>query len=108
MRVYKTFAHDGTQHPFLGHHTLSSPASFYDQPYTTMTPLMTLNLVLVALFSTLFSLAAAIPVSLETRDVFVPPILYPHAGTVWKAGSHHNVTWCVPLSADLPSTNPCV
>ncbi|KAF9485511.1 hypothetical protein BDN70DRAFT_770384, partial [Pholiota conissans] len=30
---------------------------------------------------------------LESRDVFVPPITYPHAGTVWKVGEHHNVTW---------------
>lgn len=30
---------------------------------------------------------------LDTRDVFVPPITYPHAGTVWKVGQRHNVTW---------------
>ncbi|KLO03806.1 hypothetical protein SCHPADRAFT_766579 [Schizopora paradoxa] len=33
------------------------------------------------------------PLDLSARDVFVPKILYPHAGTVWKAGNHHNVTW---------------
>jgi len=27
------------------------------------------------------------------RDVFVPPILYPHAGTVWSSFQFHNVTW---------------
>ncbi|KAJ7483990.1 hypothetical protein B0H11DRAFT_1658172, partial [Mycena galericulata] len=27
------------------------------------------------------------------RDVFVPPILYPHAGTVWYSFQYHNVTW---------------
>ncbi|KAJ7211699.1 hypothetical protein GGX14DRAFT_362367 [Mycena pura] len=28
-----------------------------------------------------------------TRDVFSPPILYPHAGTVWHSFQRHNVTW---------------
>ncbi|KAJ6538380.1 hypothetical protein DFH09DRAFT_833421, partial [Mycena vulgaris] len=28
-----------------------------------------------------------------SRDVFVPPILYPHAGTVWTSFQRHNVTW---------------
>lgn len=41
--------------------------------------------------ATLVSLVAAAP--LAKRDVYVPPILYPHAGTVWKVGNHHNVTW---------------
>ncbi|EIN12651.1 hypothetical protein PUNSTDRAFT_49940 [Punctularia strigosozonata HHB-11173 SS5] len=51
---------------------------------------------MLALFVSLFaSLAAALPVSLEPRDVYVPPVLYPHAGTVWKVGAHHNVTWDV-------------
>jgi hypothetical protein len=49
---------------------------------------------MLAIFASLFiALAAAVPVSLNTRDVFVPPVLFPHAGTVWKIGSHHNVTW---------------
>ncbi|KIP03156.1 hypothetical protein PHLGIDRAFT_95126 [Phlebiopsis gigantea 11061_1 CR5-6] len=29
----------------------------------------------------------------EARDVYVPPVLYPHAGTVWFSGQKHNVTW---------------
>ncbi|KAI0636381.1 hypothetical protein C8Q77DRAFT_1092437 [Trametes polyzona] len=37
--------------------------------------------------------AAALAASLEKRDVFVPPVLYPHAGTVWTVGQRHNVTW---------------
>ncbi|OCH88477.1 hypothetical protein OBBRIDRAFT_780108 [Obba rivulosa] len=40
----------------------------------------------------LFALAAAAPV-IQIRDVFVPPVTYPHAGTVWYVGQHHNVTW---------------
>ena len=34
--------------------------------------------------------AVTVPKPLE---VFDPPILYPHAGTVWYAGQYHNVTW---------------
>ncbi|KAI0062229.1 hypothetical protein BV25DRAFT_660585 [Artomyces pyxidatus] len=46
------------------------------------------------LAATLFSLAAASPLAvLQKRDVYVPPVLYPHAGTVWKVGEQHNVTW---------------
>jgi len=37
------------------------------------------------------ALGAALP--LEPRDVFVPPITYPHSGTVWYTGQRHNVTW---------------
>jgi hypothetical protein len=48
-------------------------------------------------FSALMSaaaLVAATPLALhEKRDVFVPPVLYPHAGTVWFVGQTHNVTW---------------
>ncbi|KAG6844711.1 hypothetical protein H0H87_004434 [Tephrocybe sp. NHM501043] len=39
----------------------------------------------------LLSLVASAPI--DARDVYVPPVLYPRAGTVWKAGSTHNVTW---------------
>ncbi|KAI1791750.1 hypothetical protein LXA43DRAFT_1010342 [Ganoderma leucocontextum] len=31
----------------------------------------------------------------EKRDVYVPPVLYPHNGTVWTIGQRHNVTWYV-------------
>ncbi|KAF8145737.1 hypothetical protein K438DRAFT_1629583 [Mycena galopus ATCC 62051] len=31
--------------------------------------------------------------TLETRDVYTPPVTYPHAGTVWIVGQTHNVTW---------------
>ncbi|KAI0647624.1 hypothetical protein C8Q79DRAFT_960456 [Trametes meyenii] len=43
-----------------------------------------------------FQIAAAAPLAeLEKRDVYVPPVLYPHAGTVWYKGQTHNVTWDV-------------
>ncbi|RPD59926.1 hypothetical protein L227DRAFT_593704 [Lentinus tigrinus ALCF2SS1-6] len=31
----------------------------------------------------------------DRKDVFDPPVLYPHAGTVWYKGQRHNVTWDV-------------
>ncbi|KAI0667611.1 hypothetical protein C8Q78DRAFT_981562 [Trametes maxima] len=42
-------------------------------------------------FLSLFALVSALP--LAVRDVFVPPVTYPHTGTEWKVGQHHNVTW---------------
>ncbi|KAF8888046.1 hypothetical protein BD779DRAFT_475144 [Infundibulicybe gibba] len=39
------------------------------------------------------SLANASPTVQEPRDVFTPPVLYPHAGTVWFVGQRQNVTW---------------
>ncbi|TBU35383.1 hypothetical protein BD311DRAFT_743895 [Dichomitus squalens] len=41
-------------------------------------------------------LGAALPAAeLQKRDVFTPPVLYPHNGTVWTIGQRHNVTWDV-------------
>lgn len=53
-----------------------------------------LTLFLAAFVSALFAAAGASPMALGARDVFDPPVLYPHAGTVWTVGQHHNVTWC--------------
>jgi len=39
----------------------------------------------------MLGVSSAVP--LDTRDVFVRPILYPHAGTVWTVGHYRNVTW---------------
>ncbi|KAI0771066.1 hypothetical protein BD413DRAFT_679037 [Trametes elegans] len=51
---------------------------------------------LLAFFALFSQLAAALPVAeLEKRDVYVPPVLYPHSGTVWYKGQTHNVTWDV-------------
>ncbi|KAF9054632.1 hypothetical protein BJ165DRAFT_1440194, partial [Panaeolus papilionaceus] len=50
--------------------------------------------------------ATALPVAdLNLRDVFVPPILTPTAGTVWTAGQRVTVTWDL---TDVPTqiTNP--
>ena len=57
-----------------------------------LTQLVCFFTLLVGVFAAPGSLEA-----LEKRDVFVPPVLYPHAGTVWTKGQRHNVTWCVHL-----------
>lgn len=50
---------------------------------------------LVSLFLVSASSAVALPIHAEVRDVFVPPILYPRAGTVWKVGEKHRISWFV-------------
>ncbi|OCH93447.1 hypothetical protein OBBRIDRAFT_749692 [Obba rivulosa] len=59
------------------------------KPTTAFT---TLCLFFVSLLGVFAQLASALPVN-GKRDVFVPPVLYPHNGTVWKKGQRHNVTW---------------
>jgi hypothetical protein len=55
---------------------------------------MQFTIIRVIFFAVLAALVAAAPTSnLENRDVFVPKVLYPHAGTVWYKGQTHNVTW---------------
>ncbi|KZP33417.1 hypothetical protein FIBSPDRAFT_847329 [Athelia psychrophila] len=54
--------------------------------------MMTPFTILFALLS-FFALALGSPITLQSRDVYVPPVTYPHAGTVWVVGQHHNVTW---------------
>ena len=44
------------------------------------------------LFGAATQLASAAP-TVESRDVWTPPILYPHNGTVWRSGDRHNITW---------------
>ncbi|KAF8961499.1 hypothetical protein BDZ97DRAFT_1905501 [Flammula alnicola] len=56
--------------------------------FTSITTFASLLLV-----SALSSVGASPITTLESRDVFVPPVTYPHAGTVWTVGQHHNVTW---------------
>ena len=46
----------------------------------------------VALFA-LFSFVDALPMTLVSRDVYVPPITAPKAGDVWPIGSTQTVTW---------------
>lgn len=48
---------------------------------------------LALFFLALVAVVSAGPIM--KRDVFVPPVTYPHQGTVWKVGSKHNVTWDV-------------
>lgn len=51
------------------------------------TPLMTL----ISFIVSFFTMVSALPVSV--RDVYVPPVTYPTAGTVWHIGQNYNVTW---------------
>jgi len=54
---------------------------------------MTFVFTLLSLFS---ALVYALPLNernVEARDVFVPPVTYPHQGTIWLAGAHYDVTW---------------
>jgi hypothetical protein len=45
---------------------------------------------------TLFAMSTYVTSApINPRDVFVPPVLYPHDGVVWKAGETHHVTWYV-------------
>ncbi|KAI5116579.1 hypothetical protein M0805_009222 [Coniferiporia weirii] len=46
-----------------------------------------------AVLASLFSLASALPVDLQRRDVWDPKVLYPHENTVWKVGYKHSVVW---------------
>jgi len=52
-----------------------------------------------ALFLLVLVNARPAAIDVEARDVYVPPVLYPHAGTVWNFGERHNVTWS---TADPP------
>ncbi|KAG5637541.1 hypothetical protein H0H81_004238, partial [Sphagnurus paluster] len=49
---------------------------------------------IAALFlSAFFAVVGAIPLSLAGRDVYVPPVTYPVAGTVWIVNQTQTVTW---------------
>jgi len=45
------------------------------------------------LFLAMTSVVNALPTALGKRDVYVPPVLYPTADTVWKVGVKHSVSW---------------
>lgn len=47
----------------------------------------------VHLLSVSFLTVLAAP--LGSRDVYVPPVLYPRQGTVWLVGEQHHVVWWV-------------
>ncbi|EDR13602.1 uncharacterized protein LACBIDRAFT_292425 [Laccaria bicolor S238N-H82] len=55
--------------------------------------LTTIIFTLCALLS--FSTAAPISAELLKRDVFVPPVISPGKGTVWKVGTEQTVKWNV-------------
>lgn len=39
--------------------------------------------------------SVAMSATLKPRDIFSPPVLDPHSGTVWTVGTKRNVTWYV-------------
>lgn len=56
---------------------------------------MFFNTFITALCITLPILQPYVGAAVLKRDVFDPPITYPTAGTVWRVGETHNVTWYV-------------
>ncbi|KAI0030258.1 hypothetical protein K488DRAFT_54580 [Vararia minispora EC-137] len=54
---------------------------------------MKLTISFTALFIACSATLSAFAAPLDKRDVWSPPVLYPHEGTVWKLGARHNVTW---------------
>lgn len=44
-------------------------------------------------FALMSLLALAMSIPVQKRDVFVPPVVYPHQGTVWYAGQQQAVVW---------------
>lgn len=65
--------------------------------FTTSISTMNLFTFFLTIFTLLgsFVVQAAPAVELERRDVFVPPVLSPKAGDVWKSGSTVEVVWDV-------------
>lgn len=56
---------------------------------------MKLTTSLLVSFLTLIASPTSLAAPIEPRDVYAPPVLYPHAGTVWTIGQRQNVTWLV-------------
>ncbi|KAG6889876.1 hypothetical protein C0995_013850 [Termitomyces sp. Mi166 len=54
---------------------------------------MMFSFVTTFILTILSLLTLVVSAPIDVRDVYVPPVLYPHAGIVWQAGSTHNVTW---------------
>ncbi|KAF5382314.1 hypothetical protein D9757_008489 [Collybiopsis confluens] len=80
----------------LNCHLRPSSSLCYTLSFTsTMMMSATKNLFAFLFFTILFTISNAVPVSLQQRDVYTPPITYPAAGTVWNKGEVHNVTWDV-------------
>ena len=65
---------------------------------------LTIITTFVYLLLTSFLTVLAIPIDLESRDVYVPPVLYPRQGTVWLVGEHHNIVWWANLFDYIDNT----
>ncbi|PPQ94692.1 hypothetical protein CVT25_009547 [Psilocybe cyanescens] len=89
--IYDSFKASRHQSPLI-HITITTSSPniliLFTMKFTSVTTLASL------LFVALSSNVSALPTNtLEQRDVFVPPILDPHAGTVWTSGQRRLVTW---------------
>ncbi|KAG6827275.1 hypothetical protein H0H92_012511 [Tricholoma furcatifolium] len=54
---------------------------------------MIIRALATVLLASLLVMTQALAIDVSRRDVFTPPVTYPHAGTVWIVQEHHNVTW---------------
>ncbi len=77
--------------PYIDDPTTSTTFPSIMSAYSTRAILVVLTL--FACLAQLVMGAAVRAQAVDKRDVFVPPVLYPHAGTVWAQGQTHNVTW---------------
>lgn len=78
---------------FSSFSTLYSPTHFSAfAVHETPTTAMMFMTIAAALLTAVSSLATTGASPVEIRDVYSPPMLYPHAGTVWYSGQTHNVT----------------
>ncbi|KAI6129807.1 hypothetical protein EDD16DRAFT_1157279 [Pisolithus croceorrhizus] len=79
-------------------HTISELwDTFQDLPHplpTCYPPEMMFTKSLMTSFFALMSLLALVmSIPIQKRDVFVPPVISPHQGTVWYAGREQEVIW---------------
>lgn len=77
--------------PYAVYSTHPANTPTHSSPLSTTT-----NMLPTPPLALLLATAATLACAAETRDVYSPPVLYPHAGTVWYSGQRHNVTWCAP------------
>ena len=91
----------------LSTHKLSNTPLHTSSRPSTLAAMISFTNILLPLVALAFtSQTAAIP--LEQRDIFSPPVLYPHAGTVWTHGQTHNITWYVPILFPLPHSRESI
>ena len=93
---------------FLPHSHPSLPLLFFVDATTLTTSAMFGKLAPVVAFLafTMQPVLGATVASRAAQDVFVPPVTYPTAGTVWTLGETQNVTWYVAKFNHYPPRKP--